>query len=717
LESHQRALPVHQAGQKYSADCALLPAAKEAWLEAQATAFAALAEAGIEQAASAYSGAASAGNTAAGSGPGSGSGSGSDAAQQLGQLRDQAMSRHGSLKTAQQQEQALPQLTQKVAQAAQTVEDAQAALQQAAQTVAALPAQTKDREEALAQAGAQAALLGQAQLVVRDLESAQKLVSEHAKAVTALEKAGASAQAALAELEKARRHQQQTLGLWLSGSASALAQQLEDGKPCLVCGSTAHPAPASSQVGAVEVSEEEVSAAAHRSEQAAAAHSAALEKQASCREKVEDLAGQLEGVEVEGLSLRLEEARAALGAAERAGQRVAALQAEVQQLREQHAAFTEQVHQLAINAQTRAAELAFAEENRAATERAVEAARGQAQSVSAIRASLVGAARQAEAALALHKRWQDAAAQAARSQEALAQALTASGFAELEAALAVVLPGERARQLEAGLKQYDTDLLKVESALNQPELIAASTLPEPDLEGLRATAQAAAQAADGAVCAAATSADAAGRVASAYVDLRKAIAQHQRAVAGAQALLFVAAAVAGGGANQKQIPLASFVLLSRFDEVLRAANPRILSISNGRYELVRTDDEGGQRARLGGLGLAVIDHHTRDDAQRSPRTLSGGETFYVSLALALALAEVVRQEAGGVEIATLFIDEGFGSLDAQTLDEVMDQIQALRDGGRAVGLVSHVGEMATRIPDGIKVRRSPQGSTLTVTAD
>ncbi|WP_371177081.1 SMC family ATPase [Buchananella felis] len=696
LDAHRRALPVVQANQKYTADRALLPAAQGAWQEAQAAALGALAQVGIAQAADADS-------TANG-------------AQELGRLRDLAVGRHGSLATAQQQEKALAQLARQVAQATKAVEDAKGAHQQAAQAVAALPAKTKQCEEELARATAQAALLGQAQLAVRDLEGAQKLAGQHATAVSALQKAGNGVESTLAALEAARRSQQQTLGLWLAGSASALAGRLEDGKPCLVCGSTAHPAPATSQADGTAVSEAEVTAAAQLAEQAAAAHSAALAKQTSCQEKVEELAAQLADVEVDSLAARLEEARAALGEAQQAGQRVTTLRQEEQELRDQHSALTEQLHHAQINIQTRTSELALAEENQAATAKAVQEARGQAQSVSAIRAELLSAARKAEDALALNQTWQDAAAQAVRSQEAVAQALAASGFANLEGALAVVLPAERASQLETELQQYDTDLLKAETALNQPELVAAAAQPAPDLERLQADAQAAADQADAAVSAAATAADAAGRVATAYLALREATAQHQKAVAGAQSLLFVAAAVAGSGANQKQIPLASFVLLSRFDEVLAAANPRILAISNGRYELARTDDEGGQRARLGGLGLAVIDHHTRDDAQRSPRTLSGGETFYFSLSLALALAEVVRQEAGGVEIGTLFIDEGFGSLDADTLDEVMNQISALREGGRAVGLISHVAEMAQRIPDGIKVTRSRTGSTLTVTA-
>ncbi|WP_026460068.1 AAA family ATPase [Schaalia suimastitidis] len=171
-----------------------------------------------------------------------------------------------------------------------------------------------------------------------------------------------------------------------------------------------------------------------------------------------------------------------------------------------------------------------------------------------------------------------------------------------------------------------------------------------------------------------------------------------------------ALATASGRENLKLTPLSTWVLLTRFEEVLACANPRLLAISNGRYELRRTDDDG-TRSRRGGLGLEIVDHDT--DESRPTRTLSGGETFYTSLALALALADVVTAEAGGITLHTMFVDEGFGSLDSETLDVVMGQLEALRDQGRTVGVISHVEEMSRRIPDKITVTwTKTQGSRL-----
>ena len=168
------------------------------------------------------------------------------------------------------------------------------------------------------------------------------------------------------------------------------------------------------------------------------------------------------------------------------------------------------------------------------------------------------------------------------------------------------------------------------------------------------------------------------------------------------------AGLANGTEGHRRMALTTYVLRYWFEQVVAAANVRLSAMSSGRYELRRTDEGRGKSDRSG-LTLAVIDRHTGEE--RSPASLSGGETFYTSLALALGLADVVTAQAGGVDTDTLFIDEGFGSLDADTLDQVMGVIDDLRDRGRVIGIVSHLTDLKDRVPERLEVRRLADGSS------
>lgn len=163
--------------------------------------------------------------------------------------------------------------------------------------------------------------------------------------------------------------------------------------------------------------------------------------------------------------------------------------------------------------------------------------------------------------------------------------------------------------------------------------------------------------------------------------------------------------------NRLQMRLSAYVLAYRLAQVVAAANERLATMSDRRYSLEHTGRAGAGETR-GGLSLLVRDDWSGE--ARDPATLSGGETFVVSLALALGLADVITQEAGGADLDTLFVDEGFGSLDADTLDDVLDTLDELRDGGRVVGVVSHVQEMRDRIPTQLVVTKARGGSTLGV---
>ena len=157
--------------------------------------------------------------------------------------------------------------------------------------------------------------------------------------------------------------------------------------------------------------------------------------------------------------------------------------------------------------------------------------------------------------------------------------------------------------------------------------------------------------------------------------------------------------------------LSAYVLAARLEEVADAASHRLRAMSQGRYTLMHSDSRAGNGRS--GLRLVVRDAWTGQD--RDTATLSGGETFLASLALALGLAEVVTASAGGAPLEALFIDEGFGTLDEDTLDEVLDVLDGLREGGRLVGIVSHVPHLRDRIPSQLRVRKGSAGSSLAQT--
>lgn len=168
--------------------------------------------------------------------------------------------------------------------------------------------------------------------------------------------------------------------------------------------------------------------------------------------------------------------------------------------------------------------------------------------------------------------------------------------------------------------------------------------------------------------------------------------------------------VRGEGENSYKMRLGSYVLAGRLEKVALAASERLAGMTQGRYTIEHDDTAvSGRRA---GLDLRIRDHV--NDTLRHPSTLSGGEGFMASLALALGLADTVQAEAGGITMDTLFVDEGFGSLDAQTLEQVMEVLDGLQASGRTIGLVSHVEAMKHQITHRVEVSVTGGGSHLTV---
>ncbi|MGV9881561.1 AAA family ATPase [Streptomyces sp. NPDC003006] len=291
----------------------------------------------------------------------------------------------------------------------------------------------------------------------------------------------------------------------------------------------------------------------------------------------------------------------------------------------------------------------------------------------------------------------------------LADAAFRAGFDTPETAAAALLDDARYRELQHRIDAWRNEEAAVRSVLAEPDTADAARQPAADLPAARAEAEAAGRR----LRAAASTRDAAARRCAELDRLSARTIAGTRRLAPLRAaydrVARMAALAAGTSAdNERRMRLESYVLAARLEQVAAAATVRLRRMSSGRYTLVHSDDRSG-RGRSG-LGLHVVDAWT--GRERDTATLSGGETFFASLALALGLADVVTDEAGGVRLDTLFIDEGFGSLDDQTLDEVLDVLDSLRERDRSVGIVSHVADLRRRVHAQLEVVKGRDGSTV-----
>ena len=499
--------------------------------------------------------------------------------------------------------------------------------------------------------------------------------------------------------------------LWIAQSASALARELEEDMPCPVCGSTEHPSPAPATDG--DITREQV---AELDQARDRAENALRDAQARHQDLVRRIAQLNEVAGAPTPTLETERDRAA--------ELVAKLEALTPQISEIEAALAQERTRLdgltdaLAGAREAAASLASTLEEResalAAAVARVETERADFDSLDARAAALDERAHLATALSGACTEWENARAALTKAQRSLTEALEEQVL-ESDSWRSLLLPLPEVEVLEARATAHDKELFAAREALASERLTRAAAASAPDLEALTETSRKAEEDATVAARASGILEQHCAQLDAARASLEEALEALARAREKAGPIRRLAdIAAASGPENLASTPLSAWVLIARLEEVLAAANPRLAAISSGRYELASVPDDG-TASRKSGLGLAIIDHDT--DALRSPRTLSGGETFYTSLALALGLADVVSAEAGGVELRTMFIDEGFGSLDSHTLSLVMAQLQALRCAGRTVGVISHVEEMATQIADQIQVRPLPEGgSTLSVRA-
>jgi DNA repair protein SbcC/Rad50 len=508
----------------------------------------------------------------------------------------------------------------------------------------------------------------------------------------------------------------------IDGMSAELAAKLFDGSPCPVCGSLDHPDPKEPTFEPVTREQEEGAYAA--ADKATGVADTAGRRVAAADATIADLITRLADA---GFTVPDDHAELA-AAARQAAADANRLEAEVSQLKSATGALAdleralEDLDKAITDAERKQVELT-AQRTAALTE-AEGAAQRAAEARQALRAQLGGApdldsartaTRRLADALTAAADAADTTARTAReahdARERAVRAATEAGFGGPDEARAAFRdPKWRARAADR-VRQHERDTEAIVKLLADPDLDVPLDPPAPVVPRAEAAGKAQHDH-DAAV-------DAYGRAKHTAEQLRLLRPRLTDALTTLRPLRARAdearqlADLAGGlGANQYRMTLSSFVLAARLEEVAAAASHRLLTMTAGRYSLMHTDARrGGGRA---GLGLLACDSWTGID--RDTSTLSGGETFLASLALALGLADVVTAEAAGTPMEALFVDEGFGTLDEDTLEEVMNVLDGLREGGRIVGIVSHVSELRQRIPAQIHVRKSQHGSHVAVTA-
>ena len=516
-------------------------------------------------------------------------------------------------------------------------------------------------------------------------------------------------------VQDAREHVQDLMALRLAGMAAELAGALEPGTPCPVCGGADHPHPAEASTDPVTAADQE------SAERALAMRTADLEavgatlRDVQTRQQVLTAAAEgatpAEALEaVTGLESQLAAAAHARGRIEPSQQRLDALHDERDSLAQRRTAAAAQVAALsqAVTTHARTAEAAEAE---------IASALGGDTAVTV--AAAATATSRAVAGLEAALRARSALDAAARHVHELTMqadsAARAHGFGSAADVEGALLPDAERTSLTALLQQRADVETRARAVLDEVQASAAAEAgdPEPvDLEALAAELSEAEAAAGRGARALGVHEERLSALTLQLGRLREALDAWAPLRDEALRAESMSRLVRGmGHDNQLQMRLSAYVLATRLDQVVAAANDRLGQMRDQRYLLQRTGQAERRSARAG-LGLEIVDQWTGD--VRAPTTLSGGETFVVSLALALGLADVVTHEAGGTEVETLFVDEGFGTLDANTLDDVMDRLDGLRAGGRTVGVVSHVSELRSRIPTQVQVDKGRAGSTVSV---
>lgn len=551
-----------------------------------------------------------------------------------------------------------------------------------------------------------AALEVQRDALTKRLEAAEK--------VTEL---SAQVQAATQSLQGlVDRHQgavdaEQTLRTkYLDGIAAELAGSLKDGQPCPVCGSQHHPSVAVPADDAVTRSQ--VDKAASESKKAESARAAANTELKSL--EMELVAAQADAGHdstTESLTIELDELKASLTAADSAARALEELTEELTQHRQDLEESRNALHEVETELAVTTAKLTAVRKRVTELTETVDTLCTdglQPDQTDQRLADLDGVEKSFESARSARAEVESAGEDLKKQRRVVEEAVQKSVFDDEDVVRTVLHEYDSADEKRDDwlqrINHHKNEIHRIRTFLASPE---ATDLPdtEPSVTEAQAAVETARQIHKEAheySTILRTGLSGLSEVARKYAQLVDGSAELNRR---ADLLSHLSNRV--NGKSAPKIPLRRWVLRTYLDEICDFANARLTAMTGGRYRLVVRTTEANANKQTG-LDLNVFDAHTGEE--RDVATLSGGETFQASLSLALGVADAVSAHQGGIHLEALFVDEGFGSLDQDSLQVAMDRLDELRAGGRMVGLISHVAALRERIGYGIEVTSTPKGS-------
>lgn len=635
-------------------------------------------------------------------------------------------------------------LTQAGKEASETQAAVDSALKRKKQLQLQLEEAQKTQQSTTEQVQSLLVLSGEAQSRRMELEKLQSFLDkrqhleEEKKTLLTAERKLSSTQQKAAQAEEQSKELKQVYSAlqqaWLNGQAGVMSAQLAEGTPCPVCGSIHHPQPAAfvsetpdestlkrkqAELEQAEINEKHLQTAYHQE----------LKDRDLSAQKVQTLVEELENyaqTELPKLAAQLEHARSFYHEALKAAQQLELLRKELEAWTDQQTKLqTEQENQekawLKASEAAQKAQAVFEERQSSvpaelqdpqALQKALEAAEALQSRLNSDWEEAQKNEQQSRQTLTkLQADYDNTLANLRQAQERLNQIqadfnnrLHSSGFATVDEYTQAKWQPERIKKVQDHIRDFELSLSAAEQR-TQRSREKTEALPRPELEKLQQTLDTLQQNFEAAVrhhSELLHTLESKER----WLDRLNEISQKADKVSSQYAIIGRLSEVANGQ-NDYRLTLQRFVLGALLDDVALAANERLKTMSRGRYYLQRTMDRA-RKNTAGGLDLEVFDNYT--GFARGVGTLSGGETFLASLSLALGLVDVVQSYAGGIHLDTLFVDEGFGTLDPESLDFAIKALIDLQQGGRLVGIISHVPELKERIDARLEVTPTSKGS-------